>query len=281
MDNFKLDLLRAQLTAALENKLVFTSVANSSFSGEINQKGDVVKLNQIGDITIGSYTSGSDITDQSLTSAQLQVTADQDKYFSFVLDTGEFNNAKSTILAEAMRKAAYAANANVDAYMAALYAEAGITQNTNDSPVDMTSLNVEDEFLTMAEKFAEAGVPREARKFAIVPPWVIHKLTLAGISSKTDNTGLYDSGFFTHALGWDFLESNNVSKNSSSWDKTRIICGVYGESLGYAAAVSGVEYAQMEARVMETKTKGRFIYGAKVVRPDMTGVLYADKTAES
>ncbi len=39
-------------------------------------------------------------------------------------------------------------------------------KKSNAAPVAMTSLNVEDEFLAMAELFAEAGVPRETRKVA-------------------------------------------------------------------------------------------------------------------
>lgn len=281
MHNFNLEILRAQLTRALENRLVFTGLANDSFSGEINQLNDKVKMNQLGNITINSYTDGTDITNQSLTDAQREIIADQDKYFSFVLDTLEYNNAKGAIMAEAMRKAAYAANSNVDQAFAALYADAGIVQNTNAAPVDMTSLNVEDEFLEMAESFAEAGIPRDVRKVAIIPPWVTTKLTLAGIAAKTDNTALYSQGYIGTALGWDFVESNNVSKNSTAWDKTRIMCVVPGQSLGYAAAVNTLESTQMEAQIGKTLTKGRFIYGAKIVRPDMTGVLYADKTAEA
>jgi len=281
MHNFNIKILRAQLLRALENKLVFTGLANNSFSGEINQKNDVVKLLQIGDIDINDYTDGTDTTQQTLTDAALEIIADQDKYFDFALDTLEFNNNKSAILAEAMRKAAYAMNNTIDAQFAALYASSGITQNTNASPVDMTSLNVEDELLNFAEAFAEAGIPRDTRKALIVPPWVSNKIVLAGIATKTQNDAAFASGYIGTALGWDIVESNNVSKNSSSWDKTRIMGVVPGQSLGYAAAVSTMETKRIEKQIGKTKMQGRLVYGYKVVRPDMTGVLYADKTAEA
>lgn len=280
MDNLKLKILKAGFTQALQKKHVFQSVANNEFSGQINQKGDKVVMDQVSPITINSY-AGTSITSQSLFTAQREIIADQDDYWSFQLDTLEYNNLKNQIINEGMKNAAYAANDTIDAYIAALYAQAGIVQNTNAAPVDMTSLNVEDEFLKMAEAFADAGIPRGLRKFAIIPPWVTTKLTLAGIAAKTDNTGLYNMGYFTSALGWDFLESSNVSKNSTSWDKTRIICGVYGQSLGFASAVSTVETTQVEDLIGVTKVKGRFVFGAKAVRPDMLGVLYADKTAEA
>lgn len=280
MHNFNEEILRAQLTKALENKAVFTGVANNSFSGEIKQKNDKVKMNQLGNITIGSYT-GATISRQTLTDAQVELIASNDNYFAFDLDKLEYANYQSVIMQEAMRKAGYAMNNTIDVAMAGMYAQAGIARNTSANPVDMTSLNVEDEFLAMAELFAEAGVPREARKFAIIPPWVSTKLALAGIAAKTQNDQLYAQGYLTNALGWDFIESNNVSKNSSSWDITRIICGVYGESFGYAAAVSDVETFSPEGLIGVQAVKGRYIWGAKIVRPDMTGVLYADKTAEA
>ena len=123
LDNLKLKIMRAEFTKALEKKHVFTSVANNSFTGEINQKNDKVVLNQMGDITINTY-AGTTITSQDLTLAQREIIADQDKYFSFKLDTLDFANDKSKLLAEAMRKAAYAANDDVDTDFAALYAQA-------------------------------------------------------------------------------------------------------------------------------------------------------------
>ena len=284
MHNFNLRMLRAGFTKALQNSLEFTQLANQSFSGEINQKNDVVKLIQLGDIDIGSYVDGTDVTVQSLTDAQLEIIADQDNYFAYALDTLEFANNEGGILAEAARKAAYAANSTIDLRFAGLYADASITNSTytNASPLDMTSLNIEDAMLDMSERFADAGVPRNQRKNALVLPWVSTKMALAGISSKTDNSALYSSGYITTALGWDFIESNNVSVGTASTGaKTRMMFVVPGESLGFAAAVTAAESTAMELQIGKTLVKGRFVHGEKVVRPDMTGVLYADKTAEA
>ena len=284
MHNFNLRILRAGFTKALQNSLEFTQLANSSFSGEINQKNDVVKLLQMGDIDIGSYVDGTDVTVQSLTDAQLEIIADQDNYFAYALDTLEFNNNKGGILGEAARKAAYAANSTIDVRFAGLYADGLITNSTytNASPLDMTSLNIEDAMLDMSERFAEAGVPRSQRKNALVLPWVSTKMALAGISSKTDNSALYSTGYIATALGWDFIESNNVSVGTASTGaKTRMMFVVPGESLGFAAAVTAAESTAMELQIGKTLVKGRFVHGEKVVRPDMTGVLYADKTAEA
>lgn len=282
MHNFNLRILKAEFTVGLKNRHVFTALANNSFSGLINQKNDVVKMIQMGPIDINSY-SDSDITDQDLTDAQLEIIADQDNYFSYVLDTLEYANNKNGILNASGVEAAYAMNDTIDKNFAGLYASGLITDTTytNSSPINLTSLNIEEAMADMNERFLVAGVPAGTRKVSVVPPWVQTKLVLAGVSSKTDNTAIYASGFLGTAFGWDFILSNNISKNSSSWDKTRIMFLVPGQTLGYADAVGVLETTQMEKRIGKTKVKGRHIHGFKMVRPDMGGVLYADKTAEA
>lgn len=279
LHNFNLRIMEAGYTKALEDKAVFTSIANNKFTGQINQKNDVVKMIQVGPITINAYTGS--VTTQSLSDAQREIIADQDGYFSFDLDTLEFNNVKSGLTSQAMSNAAYASNNSIDEYLAGLYAQAGIVQNTNASPVNLTSENIQDEFLEMAERFAEAGIPRNQPKAMLVPPWVITKLALDATAVRTDNIAVYGSGYIGTAHGWDFVESNNVSKNSSSWDKTRLMCIIVGQSYGYAAAVSTLETHPDHDQIGVTVTNGRFVYGGKIVRPDMTGVLYANKTAEA
>ena len=284
MNNFNLRILRTTFTKALEDKLQFAQLANNSFSGEINQKNDVVKMLQVGDIDISDYADGTDISWQDLTDTQLEIIADQDKSFSYALDTLEYNNQKTGILGEAARKAAYQVNKTVDSALAALYASCLLTNTTytDASPLNMNSLNIEDAVLDMTERFADAGIDRDIRKTMVVPPWFSSKMALAGISSKTDNSALYSSGYLTTALGWDFIESNNVSIGTASTGaQTRIMCLVPGQSLGFAGAVSHIASTEIELQIGKTGVKGRYVYGKKVVRPDMSGTIYADKTAEA
>lgn len=284
MHNLNLTILKAGFTIALQDKAVFTGLANNTFTGQINQLNDKVKLVQVGDIDINSYTDGSGITVQEVSDAALEIIADQDEYFAYSLDTLEFNNLKSQLSAEYARKAAYAANNSIDKAMAAKYADAKIknTAWTNASPLNMTSLNVADAMLDMGERFADAGVPRATKKVAIIRPWVTTKLALDASAIRTENVAIYSEGYIGTAHGWDFVESNNVSVGTeSSKAQTRIMFVVPGESMGYAAAVSVIESQMIEDQIGKTQVAGRFVYGIKSVRPDKMGVLYADKTAEA
>ena len=275
--NFIPSVWSAKVILGLEKKHVYGAVSNREYEGEINSFGDVVKVNQIGDITINSY-AGTDITFQELDDAQRELKIDQKKYFAFAVDNVDKVQAKGDLIAKATQRAGYNLNDTLEQYIAALYEQAGLAYGTNAVPIDMNSANVEESFLAVAEKMDDEGVPRSGR-FAIIPPWVNTKLVLAGLTLKTDNTELYKKGFMDYGLGFDFIMSQNVSKNSSSWDKTRIICGIQGESIALAKQLMQVKAVEQEKR-FDDGVKGLLVYGAKIMRPDMTLTFYADKTAE-
>jgi hypothetical protein len=138
--------------------------------------------------------------------------------------------------------------------------------------------NVEEEILSIGETFNEAGLPFDGR-FIIVAPWVISKMVLAGLTTKTSNDAMWANGFVDRILGFNIYMSQNVSKNSTSWDITRNIAGIEGESFGYAEQIVKVE-AFRPQNAFSDAVKGLHLYGGKVMRPDKSLVWYADKTAE-
>ena len=73
--------------------------------------------------------------------------------------------------------------------------------------------------------------------------------------------------------------NSNVS-NAGSWANTKIIAGVKNESIALAEQIVSVEAYRPESSFSDA-VKGLHVYGGKIIRPDMTCVLYADYTAES
>lgn len=278
LNNFIPEIWSANLIVALRKKHVFASLAQRR-DGEINF-GDRLRISELGHITVSPYVKNStSITPETLQSAQAWLNIDQANYFAFEVDDVDKAQMNVEVMQAAMSDAAYQLADTMDSYMAGLYADCGLSVDSNDTPADITSLNVEEKFLEVAEKMDDENIPREGR-FAIIPPWVHIKLVLAGISNLSDNKDVYINGLIGHALGFEFYLSNNVSKNSSNWDKTRIICGVKGKSFGLAEQIKSVEAFRPESSFSDA-VKGLHVYGAKIIRPDMTCVLYADKTAES
>lgn len=282
LSNFIPSIWAGNLLSALDKAHVAVSVANREYEGDIKQAGDSVRINQIGDITVAGYTKNTDISaPQELADAQTILTIDQQNYFNFQIDDIDKAQTKPKVMSEAMRKSAYALRDTADTYLLGLYSQAGLGVGISGgvvSPVDLTSLNVEDTLLQVGETMDGANIPREGR-FGIVPPWVVTKMILAGLTTKTMNDVLWENGKLGKVLGFDVLMSNNVSKNSASWDITRMLFGVRGMSLNYAEQIVSVEGYRPEKRFADA-VKGLHVFGAKW-RPDATLALYADKTAEA
>lgn len=282
LDNFISTIHQAKLEQALRKLLVARGIANTEYDGQLRNLGDKVKIKQLSDITITSYTKGSTtVTPAAIDDAALELVADQSYYFAFKKYDTEANQSKSEILRNSTDNAAYGFADTADAYLLGLYASAGMTSYaTGTTNWDVTSLNVEEVILTVAEELDDNKLPRAGR-FWVIPPWFMTKLILAGIVARTDNTELYNNGYVQRALGFDFYLSHNVSIGTASTGaNTRMIVGVKGKSLGFADAITNIEAYRVEADFADA-VKGLYVFGGKIVRPDMTMTVYCDKTAEA
>ena len=89
LEGFRPTLWSRNLIMNMDKAYVFKNVVNTDYEGEITGFGNVVKINEIGDITISNYTEGTDITIQTLTDAQKELVIDQKKklyHFGISLD---------------------------------------------------------------------------------------------------------------------------------------------------------------------------------------------------
>jgi len=94
LDNFTPTVWARSLLTPFYKALVFGSLVNRDYEGEISSFGDSVKINEIGDITISDFskfnTTGSTSTAlswQALTSAQKMLYIDKAKSFAFSAST--------------------------------------------------------------------------------------------------------------------------------------------------------------------------------------------------
>ncbi len=269
--------MNVQKALALAHR--FAPTANRSYEGEIRNSGDTVKINKLADPSVSTYTKdSSSLTFSALVATQIELKIDQAKSVSFGVDDVDKAQTNVNTMATVMERAGYAFANTADTYLAGLYAQAGNALNTNGAPINLTSLNVEDEILLLKEEMDVAGVPQLGR-FVIIAPWVETKLVLAGLTTKTQNDALFANGKIGNVLGFEMIVSANVSKGTA-WAQTRNIAGVKGQSYAYAEQILNMEALRPEA-VFQDAIKGLHLYGGKIIRPDMTWVWYADKTAEA
>ena len=269
LDTFVPSIWAANLLSPLYKSLVFGSAVNRDYEGEIQQYGDSVRINEIGDITISDYTKYSGLSWQELSSAQKTLYIDQAKSFSFGVDDIDQAQAKPTVMAEAMTRAAYAIADEIDQHIAGLYTDAGITLVATTT----TTTNALSWVADAAEQLNEANAPTSGR-ILIIPPAMLTKLLLTvsgGVSTtgvpKVFDNGVLVNGFVGDIYGFNILVSNNVQESSS---------GVYQplfmtrDAISFAGQIAKMKAVQREDHFDEG-VKGLYVYGSKVVRPAILG----------
>lgn len=267
------ELWSRRINQKLRESLVFGSVVNTDYEGEIGSGGDTVKINSIGDVTIGNYTPNStSITPEQLNDYQTTLLIDQKKYFAFKIDDVDKAQVNANVMDEAMQSAAWGLKNAADEYIAALYTDAGntITSTAIDSTNALASV------LTLGQYLSQENVPEDGR-WLVIPPWFKTKLLLAK-ALVTDNGAAADAftnGKVGRVGGFDLYESNNVSNDGTTY---YIMAGTK-KAISFAAQVNKVEAYRPEASFSDA-VKGLYVYGAKVVYPDALAVLTATVGSE-
>lgn len=280
LNQLKPEVISGMLLKRLNDASVFVPVANTDYQGEITAYGQSVKIVQIGAVTVNTYTMGStsDITVEQLADASQLLQIDQADYYAFTIDDADNAQARVKVLNDGISEAAWGLRDNMDAYIAAQYADAGLIAGGNKTTgADITSTNVLVYFMEAARKLDETNTPQENR-WAVVPPWLAHKATLAGIVQKTDNNAVFAQGSIGQVYGFAVFPSNNVTALSTT-ERYPALFGYRG-SISLAVQVLNSEVVRPSKQFV-TLAKGLVVYGAKVVRPNNLAVLYADYTPEA
>jgi len=280
--HFVPEIWSARILTRLNDALVYRSVCTTEYEGEITGYGDVVKINEIGPITVNSYTSTSTgaLTVQQLTDAQKLLKIDQQKYFAFWLDDVDNAQIKPKLLRDALEQSAWSLANNVDEYISGLYTEAGLAVGgTSATGVDVASTNVL-KYLSLAQqKLDESNTP-QAGRWIVVPPWFYQKMVLAKVALDTNNSATLGAGYMGRSFyGFDVYVSNNVY-HASGTDRAAVMCGFKG-SIALATQVLSTRQQDSGTIGFKTLVKGLTVYGAKVLRPNNLGVLWADYEAEA
>ena len=285
LDNFNPTIWAAELNRVYQRALVYgqEGVVNRDYEGDIRNAGDSVKINSIGDPTIGDYTKNTDISAvETLTDAQATLLVDQQKYFNFAVDDIDAAQQKPKVMAEAMARAGFGLRCAVDTYIAALYTDAAGAIGTTGAPKTVTepattaNLTAYEYLVDLGTILDEADVPTDGR-FAVVPPWYEGLLlkdqrfvSFGTVANRLALTG----GKIGEAAGFTILKSNNVPATTAT--KYRVIAG-HPSAWSFASQITSIEAYRPEKRFANA-IKGLLVFGAKVVKPAGLAVLVANKS---
>jgi len=283
---FRPTLWSSNIITNTDKAFVFANLVNRDYEGEITGRGQIVKINEIGDITVNNYTEDTDITFQTLTGASRDLVIDQAKYFAFGVDDVLRAQADAGLISSASAKAGFAIADTVDSFIAAKYADAGITTSglgTSGSSLSLYAShssgnsNLLGFFSRVNRYMDEANVPSMGR-WIVIPPWLHSYMVYANLANDAPQGGIqgdpgaFGNGFVRNLTNLDIYASNNVDNNGST--QWRVMFGTR-DAISFAGQVTMVESGRKEKQ-FGGYVKGLYVYGAKVVRPDRLGVAYVD-----
>lgn len=262
--NFVPEIWSGEALVAFKKAHVFGGLVNRNYEGEVRNKGDVVRINTPGAITVNDY-SGT-VSYETPTSTQQSLVIDQDKYWAFAFDDLDKVQANVDLVREYMQEAGYSMADTLDKNIAALYTEAGLS----DTAITLSSGDLYATMVTAGRKLDDKNVPSEGR-WVVMSPQGYAKLlaTTQFIHATASGDSVVRTGQVGQIAGFTVYKSNNLTL-----DTTRRY--VYGTNSAITLAMqfSVSESVRREA-AFEDGIRARVVFGRKVVRPDALGVITA------
>lgn len=264
--NFIPEVWSAAILEALRAKLVFPSLCNRDYEGDIREAGDTVHITGYNDVTVHEYVRGKAITVDDVTDKEAAVLKiDKSDYFAFKVNDLDKTQAKADLTGKFTNSAAYNMMKNVENYISNLMDTAvGTPAKTVDvgTPADAYLAVVE-----AGRKLDVQNVPDEGRWLVVSPDFYALLLQDSRFIEGTEaghNTLL--NGVVGQVRGFTVVKSNNVPRKSASPDTQSILAGT-NAAVTFAQQVSKVEAMRMQTDFADM-VRGLDLYGAKVIRPE-------------
>ena len=202
----------ASLLSVLDKSLVFGSVANRDYEGDISAFGDTVHITSVADPAISAYTKDTDLgSPQALTDDEQLLVIDQANSFNFQIDDIDKAQVRNNgaLMSEATQRAAFGLRDAADKIIANRIArDAGNSIGLVDGT---TAANVYDNLIVPAGvSLDEANVPEEMR-WLVLSPAAYGQLQLDSRfikANESGNTALH-TGNVGAANGFTIYKSNN------------------------------------------------------------------------
>lgn len=282
--NFVPDIWSARIQVALRKAQVAANLVNRNYEGEIRRMGDSVKITSVDDVTIGSYTSHSDITWEAIDDSTRSLTISQAKYFAVQLDDIEKAQAVNggAALEQAVSNAAYQLRDVADAYLLGVMntAAEGTANDLGTVAIHTDASALYDSFVDLAVALDEANVPEEDR-FVVLSPSLHGRLLKLDEFMKAGDTAAPAArinGYIGEVAGLPLYKSNNLPTVTDAAATGGLAIAGYRGATTYAEQIVDVESMRLQ-NVFADGVRGLHVYGAAVTRPTAVAKVEFDATA--
>lgn len=267
--NFIPEIWSSRLLKHLDMNLVFKSLVNTDYEGEIKNYGDTVRVNQIGNIKVENWAKTQNVVPQDLDSTQAILTIDQARYFAFQVYDVDAAQANVNLMDAAMERAAFSLAKDIDTFIAGKYKEAGIKLDNGYTVVSGEASTGEitayDLIVEISSKFDEKNVPDSGR-WLVIPPW-FHAMLLKSDEYKMAVENYKTTGVIPRVAGIQILKSNNLQTKTESNTLYHYLMGGTNMAISFAMQVQTTE-AMRSASNFADVVRGLVLYGAKVFYPE-------------
>lgn len=235
--------------------------------------GDKVHINNLANLTIGTYTANTDMNaPETLATTDTELEIDQAKYFNFQIDDVDAAQAAGPLMDAAMQRAAYGIADAVDQYIFSTIDGAVPSANKIGAlatPTQITSAaDAYKQLVALRTIMAKANVPSADWQVAVPPEFMALLLQDDRFVKAGTDAGeaRLQNGFVGRAAGFDVYESNNVptgttGSGSSKVDSLKVIAAP-AFATTFAEQVVETEAYRLEKRFADG-VKGLDVYGAK------------------
>ena len=252
--------ISAEIMRTNEDNLLANRICNTSFVGDIKNRGDSVTFIGLNDPTVYDYEGT--VTYEDIQDSATVLRIDQDKAFSFKVADLEALRSSLGLKDSQAKRASYNLKKEVDAYVFGLYDQA---ENYFEEAKSVTPANVL-QLIGEVKEVLETKNVQDGRIWIVVPPFVKTKLMLAGIKFQINN-GVNGSGTigFTDELGCDLYVSNQLAAEENG--AVHLMAGSYS-AIAYAEQVLDIQYIDRLENSFDSAVRGRIVFGAKVIKPE-------------
>lgn len=244
----------ARLLEHLNRQLVFGSLVNRNYEGEILQYGDTVHINSLEDIAVKEYTPNVEIeAPDQLTTTDTALKIDHGAYYNFYVDDVDKVQARADLMEAAMSNAARRIAEDTEDYLLDKIIEGAGSKTSGAIPTG----GLYELIVMLKMSMDEKNVPRAGRAL-VVPPAVEAELLLDQRFIASSDERL-NSGLVARAAGFDIYISNALTDKMVAMTR---------EGVTFANQITQIEAYRPEKRFADA-VKGLAVCGAKVVQPDV------------
>lgn len=264
---FRPTLWSKELNRKMNDSGVMLDCINRKWEGEIKNAGDKVKIQTVGDVTVGDYNNS--ITYQELDGDTQELVVDQKKYFGFVVDDIEKVQANVEYMGKYIDQAKKGLVNVQDAFL--LGKSADVPAENQLGEIALTPETAYGKIVEMATILrANNAIDSSNNDGTGRKPWLVVDPKTLGILLQAPEaihaTALGDEvvrkGTILRLAGFD-VKMSTVLKPATL--KTTILAGTT-EAISFAEQIVKVESVKDKDRFGDF-VRGLYVYGAKTVNP--------------